>query len=325
MHNINKLVYVGVEPWHGLGAKLPRNATYQEISELAGFYVAEERPLFVSGSEKPVPDRKAIVRDDGRYLAVVGDGYKIVQFSEIAKTLVEAAGMFGGFFHTAGTLGATGARGWMLGELPGEIVVKGDPSPIRKYLLGSSGHDGLSAIVLKNVATRVICQNTLGLALGERGGAEFKIAHTTNAGARLDHAARSLRRLLLSYDRFGDLANMMATTRFTGLQLVTAIDHVLPVPQDEKNHDRILRDREKVKELFETGVGIESAIRGTGWAAFQAFTEFADHHRQTRTMFGHDPRHDRLESIWMGRAAQLKRNALSAITNVSGIQLEAAA
>lgn len=134
MHNINKMVYVGIEPWHGLGVRLPANATYQQIAELAGFYIAEEKQLLVEGSNITVPDRKAVVRgDDGRYLATVGSGYRIVQFAEVAKTLVEAASMVDGFFHTAGTLGPVGARGWLLGELPGDIIVRGDPSPIKKY------------------------------------------------------------------------------------------------------------------------------------------------------------------------------------------------
>jgi phage/plasmid-like protein (TIGR03299 family) len=322
MHNINKMVYVGAEPWHGLGVKLPRNATYQEISELAGFYDVAELPVLVPPLHDPVPDKKALVRrDDYRLLGIVNSTYRVVQFSEVAKTLVEAAGMVGGFFHTAGTLGPVGRRGWMLGELPGEIVVRGDPSPIKKYLLGTTGHDGVSAITLKNVATRVVCANTLGLALGEEGGAEFKILHTANAGIRLQEAATAMRRLLVSYDRFGDLANLMAVTRFTEAQLMTTLDNVMPVPQDDKNHDRIIRDREKVKELFETGIGIEGQIRGTAWATFQAFTEWADHHSPIRASTGQDARHVRLESIWLGRLAQVKEAALAAIMQASQVSM----
>ena len=325
MHNVNRMVYVGTEPWHGIGVKLPGNATYEEIATMAGFYNAIERPLFLPDSVEPVPDKKALVRsDDGRYLAVVGDGYKVVQFTDVARTLVQAAATVGGIFHTAGTLGPVGCRGWLLGELPGEIVVKGDVSSIKKYLLGTTGHDGNSAITIKNVATRVVCQNTLGLALGERGGAEFKIHHTSNAGARLQQAAAAMRRLVCSYERFGELANVLATTKITGLQLIEAIDKVMPVPVDDKKHDRIIQDREKVMELFETGVGIEGAIRGTAWAAFQAFTEYADHHRVVRNSKGEDARHVRLESIWLGRSSQLKQAALTAITRGSGILLAAA-
>ena len=325
MHNINKMIYVGTEPWHGLGVKLPANATYDQISSLAGFYNAEERQLVVEGCNAAVPDRKAIVRgDDGRYLATVGVGYRIVQFSEVAKTLVEAAGEVGGFFHTAGTLGPVGARGWLLGELPGVITVKGDPSPIRKYLLGCTGHDGLSAITLKNVATRVVCQNTLGLALGERGGASFKIHHTTNAGTRLAQAAYALEKLVRSYETFGELANLMATTPFTDKQMKATIDVVLPVPKDDLDHLRIDRDREKVRSLFETAVGLEPAIKGTSWAAINAWSEFLDHVRLPKAKRGHDMRDQRLESIWLGSAAKMKELAFNAVLTETNMPMATA-
>jgi hypothetical protein len=64
MHNINKMTYVGIEPWHGLGVRLPANATYRQIAELAGFYTAEEKQLFIEDSNLAVPDKKAVVRGD---------------------------------------------------------------------------------------------------------------------------------------------------------------------------------------------------------------------------------------------------------------------
>jgi hypothetical protein len=45
-HDINKMAYVGQEPWHGLGTPLPANAYYESIVEAAGFYTAVERPVF---------------------------------------------------------------------------------------------------------------------------------------------------------------------------------------------------------------------------------------------------------------------------------------
>ena len=76
----------------------------------AGVYRAEEMSLFMEGGKR-VPDRKALVRGDtGAYLATVGDGYEIVQFEDVARTLVQAAGKVKAIFHTAGTLGARGAK-----------------------------------------------------------------------------------------------------------------------------------------------------------------------------------------------------------------------
>ncbi|WP_242370607.1 DUF932 domain-containing protein [Anaeromyxobacter sp. SG26] len=323
-HEINKMVYVGEVPWHRLGVRLPAAAGYEEIVQAAGFYEAVERDVYVPPNPMPVPDRKGIVRGDtGEYLAVVSKSYEVVQFGEVARTLVEAAGGVRCVFTTAGTLGRAGIRGWLLGELPNPIKVKGDPSPIRRYVLGTTGHDGITAIVVKNVATRVVCANTLGVALGERGGASWRIAHTANAKHRLDDAGRAFRRIVESYDCLGELANVLATTRFTEEQMKATVDSVLPVPRDDRDHGRLEAERAKVIQLFDTAVGIER-VRGTAWAALQGWTEYADHHRAVRDTGREDPRRARLASVWMGRAASLKEAALTAITREAGIQLAAA-
>ncbi|MBF5043172.1 DUF932 domain-containing protein [Aggregicoccus sp. 17bor-14] len=323
-HDIHTMMYAGEVPWHGLGTQLPANADCEQVVEAAGFYRAEERELFIDGTLRPVPDRKALVRGDtGEYLAAVSRGYKTVQFEEVARCLVQASGDVGALFHTAGTLGRAGVRGWLLAELPQPLRVQGDKSPIRKYLLGYTGHDGATAITLKNVATRVVCANTLGVALGERQGAEWHIAHHGQPLAHLAEAAEAFRRLAEGYARFGQLANALAVTRFSDAQLATALDFVLPVPEDAHEHPRILGAREKVRELFEAGTGIEGPIRGTAWAALQAFTEYADHHRHTRALKGRRAEELRLESIWFGRAAALKHQALFAIAGESRLALAA--
>jgi phage/plasmid-like protein (TIGR03299 family) len=323
-HNINRMMYVGDVPWHGLGVRLPAAAGYEEIVQIAGFYEVVQHDVYVPPNPTPVPDRKGLVRGDtGEYLAVVGKGYEVVQFSDIARTLVQAAGDVRCIFTTAGTLGRAGIRGWLLGELPNPIKVKGDPSPIRKYVVGSAGHDGITSIVVKNVATRVVCANTLGVALGERGGATWRIAHTANAKQRLDEAGRAFRRIVESYDRLGELANVLASTPFTEKQLKATVDTVLPLPRDDRDHGRLEAERAKVIQLFDTAVGIER-VRGTAWGALQGWTEYADHHRLVRDTGREDPRRARLASIWMGRAASLKQAALTAITDEAGIHLAAA-
>lgn len=323
-HEISKMVYVGAMPWHGLGVRLPAAAGYDEIVQAAGFYEALERDVYVPPNPTPVTDRKGLVRGDtGEYLAVVGKSYEVVQFADVARTLVQAAGDVRCIFTTAGTLGRAGIRGWLLGELPNPIKVKGDPSPIRKYVLGTTGHDGITAIVVKNVATRVVCANTLGVALGERGGASWRIAHTANAKQRLEEAGRAFRRIVASYDRLGELANVLAATPFTEKQMKATVDTLLPVPRDDRDHGRLEAERGKVVQLFDTAVGIER-VRGTAWAALQGWTEYADHHRLVRDTGREDPRRARLASVWMGRAASLKEAALTAITHEAGIQLAAA-
>ena len=322
-HDINRMVYVGQVPWHGLGVRLPQNATFEEIIEVAGFPTIVEQPVYVPGKLDPIHGTKALVREDSHdVLAVVSDRYEIVQAEEVARTLVEAARGVRAIFHTAGTLGENGSRFWLLGELPDPMRVRGDSSEIRKYILGTSAHDGCSPVVIQNVGTRVVCSNTLGSALGEATKARWQIRHTRSAPERLREAARGFREIVEGYTQFQQLANELAATRLTDAGLAKVIDLVLPVPNDDKDHSRIKTSRAKVVELFENGVGMRG-IRGTAWAGFQAFTEFADHHRGIRGAKG-NPAAARLESIWLGGAADLKRRALMAIAGQTGIQLAAA-
>ncbi|HZH16128.1 MAG TPA: DUF932 domain-containing protein [Archangium sp.] len=130
-------------------------------------------------------------------------------------------------------------RGWLLGELPEPMRVRGDPSPIKRYILGYCGHDGTTAITFKNVATRVVCQNTIGVALGERDGAEWHIIHTTSARVRLEEVGRAFRRLVQGYERFAALGDHLAMTRFSEHQLRKVLDAVLPLPQDAVKHPRL--------------------------------------------------------------------------------------
>lgn len=308
-HEINKMVYVGELPWHGLGTELPENASWEQVRELGGFYTAEARPLFVPGRETPIADRKAICRaDSGEYLATVGAGYQIIQFDELAETGVKAAGGFGAIWHTAGTLGEQGVRGWMLGELPNPIKVKNDESEIRKFVLLSSSHDGSGAAVLKNVATRVVCANTLGSALRENG-SEWRIIHTKNAATRLDEAARAFREVTAGYERFGELANALASVRLSDAARARVISAVVPFDEnDGSKHARLVEHREKIAELSDFGTGVGSAMRGSAWALFQGVTEWADHHRVKAL-----PAASRLDSIWFGAAAELKRKGLATL------------
>jgi hypothetical protein len=102
------------------------------------------------------------------------------------------------------------------------------------------------------------------------------------------------------------------------------IDAVMPLPNDDADHLRIEKDRENVLSLFETAVGLEPAIRGTSWAAANAWSEYLDHVRLPKPKKGFDLRDQRLEGIWMGSAAKLKEQAFYAILTEAKLPMAAA-
>ena len=324
----NKMVYVKKTetdvPWHGLGTPIPANAEYGAIVEAAGFYTALERELYTPDGLR-IPDRKAIIRgDDGRYLSVVSKNYTVIQFADVANTIVRASGDVKAVFNTAGCLGETGAVGWLLGELPDPVVVRGDPSPIRKYFVGVTGHDGKTAIKLKSVGQRVVCRNTLSAAMSESG-SEWTIYHSKNAENRMREAAEAFRKLHLDYLRLGELANILAATPFTDAQHRATVDAVLPVPEDGSSHTKLEEARSKVRQLFEVAIGLTPEIRGTAWASVQAWTEFSDHHRTTRGN-GRKAQEVMVEGLFLGgKGENMKRDAVDAILTGTGIKRAKAA
>lgn len=315
------MMFVGSTPWHGLGVQLPKNATWEEVQATLPFYDALERPLFCAGLTGAIPDRKALVAsNDGRYLATVGADYGVVQFSAMAEAVMRAIGSEA-VFHTAGLLGQNGARGWLLGEIPNPIRVKNDPSEIRKFFLASGSHDGRSTVSLKNVATRVVCKNTLGAALGEQGwGASIR--HTSNASQRVDSAAKAFGGMVKGMEKFGELANILAGVRFTGEQRDAVMSQTFPLAADASAEQKRNAESRRldVLALAENGVGIVPEMRGSAWALFQGVTEWADHKRTVRGLKGLPATTSQsFESQLFGGAADVKQAGLAAIRAVAGV------
>ncbi|WNZ66244.1 DUF932 domain-containing protein (plasmid) [Myxococcus sp. MxC21-1] len=271
---IEKMVYAGDTPWHGLGTAIPRNGTWEEVRHAAGFYDVVEAQLSLPDG-RIIPDRKALCRgDDGRYLSTVGSDYCPLQFEALARAGIIAAHNVEAIWHTAGTLGPAGVRGWMLAELPGVIRVRHDRTEIRKYVLLTTAHDGLSAAILANVATRVVCRNTLGAALKERGGSRWTIRHTANAEKRLEEAGRAFAYMTAEMADFEQLCNVLVGERYSEAQHLADIDAIIPLPNDEKPHPKLKKARERVAALFDTFQGVTPELRGTAYGAFQAWTEY---------------------------------------------------
>ena len=227
-------------------------------------------------------------------------------------------------FTTAGTLGPVGIRGWLLGELPEPIKVRGDESAIRKYVLGCAGHDGYTAVVIKNVATRVVCANTLGVALGERGGASWRIQHTASAKERLEEAGKAFARIA---QVLRDLRRARERDGHDPVHRQADAGHHRRHPARPPGRQGPPPAARGAREGTSASTRPPSASRSSAarpGARSRAWTEYADHHRALRDTGRQDPKRARLESIWMGRGAAMKQAALTAIAGQTGIQLAAA-
>lgn len=306
------MMYVGEVPWHGLGTALSKPATAAEAIKAASLdWTVNKAPLHYTVGQRlwPVPDQFAVVRSDSPdgkplpVLGIVGRNYTPLQNRDAFSWFDGIVGEGAAIYHTAGALG-DGERVWILAKLPGEIRVVGDDIA-DKFLLLSNSHDGSATVQVKFTPIRVVCQNTLTMAL--RSGPTVRIAHTRDLKQRMISARMKLGIIQKEFGRLEEGFRRMAKVQVTGDRLAKYLELVLPAPADEENTRAIRRvelARAKTAALFETGRGNSlPQVRGSLWAAYNAVTEFVDHCQPARS----DER--RLDSIWFGDGYLTKARA----------------
>ncbi len=307
-HDINitdgkaSMMYVGETPWHKLGTRLEKSATAAEAIDAAGLgFIVEKVPLKTTVHSLAVEKYFATVRTDTLdVLGVVGSRYEPIQNKDAFTTFDELVGEGEAIYHTAGVLGK-GERIWLLAKLPDYIRVNGN-DVVEKFLLLTNSHDGSGAVRVKLTPIRVVCENTLTVALA---GAEQEvhIRHTTNAEVKLKEAHNVLGLSNWLYTELERIFNQMNDRQVNVSEMKRYVNTIFPEPPRVYHYSHSLEIHEKVIELAETGAGAESA-RGTLWGAYNAVTEFVDHCRLSKI---NDT--SRLKSMWFGSGERIKKEA----------------
>jgi phage/plasmid-like protein (TIGR03299 family) len=304
------MMYCGEAPWHGLGTRLDAPATAAEAIAAAGLdYEVTLTPMATTDG-LPVPQRRAVVRADTRVvLGVVSDRFVPVQNRQ-AFGFLDALVAEGGLrYHTAGALGQ-GERIWLLAKLPEQIRVRGGDDLVDKYLLLSNAHNGSAALRVLFTPVRVVCANTLSLAHRQGAGEGVSIMHKGDLEAKIRQAQQVLGLAQRFFDDAAAVIDRLAGYSPSSAQLTAYFRELYPDPEENKNNGRAAKARAELQRLFEEGVGHDQpGVKGTAWAAYNAVTEYVDHHRSARGLDDRDRASRRLDSIWFGHGAQVKERA----------------
>ena len=320
-HNLNvtnggpSMMYVGETPWHSLGTKLDKPATAEEAIQAAHLdFTVEKYGLNTIPNSLPVESHFATVRTDTReVLGVVGSRYEPIQNRDAFTTFDALVGEGEAIYHTAGVLGK-GERIWLLAKLPDYIRVNGEDL-VEKYLLLVNSHDGSSTVRVKLTPIRVVCENTLSLALS---GAEQEvhIRHTLNAKEKLKEAHEILGLTNKLYMQLDAIFNRMNETKVEHETLTEYVKTVFPENPESKDRSWVKKVHDTVFELVESGEGVELS-KGTLWGAYNAVTEYVDHYRNPK---GDETQ--RLKSMWFGSGERIKKTAfMAAIAMMDHAQL----
>lgn len=311
------MAYFGETPWHGLGTRLEEPATAEEAISAAGLDYQVELQELVTDKGVKIPSRKAVVRaDTDDVLGVVSDSYMPIQNSECFGFMDSLAAVGDVRYHTAGALGK-GEKVWMLAKLPGEIRLKDSDDVTEQYLLLSNSHDGQSALRVFFTPIRVVCANTLGAAERRGRGNGVSIVHKGDVRSRAAEARELLGLATRFYLQTGTLASSLASYYPTRQELDRYFEEIYP-DRDGTSNSRSRNIRSQLMHLFEHGRGQDiPQTRLTAWAAFNAVTEYVDHHRSSRGPDATTKRANRLNSAWFGSGARIKARAWSAALDMA--------
>lgn len=274
---VESMMYVREKPWHGLGIHVEEAPTSADALRMAGLdWNVVQRNIQVCGGAK-IKNYKANVRDsDGTVLGVVSDRYKIVQNAEAFEF---TDSLIGGEvrYETAGSLNG-GRKIWLLARLP-ETEIAGDKT--EPYICFTNTHDGSGAIRVCMTPIRIVCNNTLNLALGYARRA-WSVRHTGDMASKM-HEARVCLEMASAYmNDLSQTADRLANTTVTRDRLREILDEMFPVTEDST--DREKQNIQKLKNEYMVCYFAPDILkfRGTAWGAVNAMSDMISHNAPRR-------------------------------------------
>jgi len=287
--------------WHGLGTVFDKDADIStadmlSMARLDNWNVRLE-PALIPAGYNTTGDLNMVVRDnpDGNgndVLAVVGERYNVYQneqLFEFGDSILDG----GAAWESAGSI--KGGR-QVFGSLvvPKEFILdpKGANDKTVTYLLVHSSHDGSAAVQAMITPVRVVCQNTLGLAINSnkrrKDGTKqsFKLRHTKTLAANIEVARTALGLTMNYMDEFAKQAQALFETTVTDKQWNDIITTLYPRPEVEKGKKSgaltLWENKiDLVNDLYFKSPTNEN-VKGTAWGALNALTERVDYFRASR-------------------------------------------
>lgn len=313
-HAIEKMAYVGETPWHQLGSALPARQPLEVWAKEAGMdwticetpvrYMAERAGAL--GQIMTFDDQKVLYRSDTKAaLSVVSGRYQVVQPREVLEFYRDLTEVSGFELETAGVLKA-GKKFWALARTGKEANLKGSDL-VRGYVLLATSCDGSLATTATPTTIRVVCNNTLTIAINGATSA-VRVPHSTAFDAQ-----GVKKQLGIAVSHWDSFMYRMKTLSERKVKPHEAMNYFLKVLCQADSHvdpaQGLMNERalKRVQAIYtgEAGKGAELASsQGTAWGLLNAVTQYVDHERRARTQ------DHRLDSAWFGQGASLKQRAL---------------
>jgi phage/plasmid-like protein (TIGR03299 family) len=294
-HEIESFSSLREPAWHGLGTVFTEEKTTSEMLEsahLSNWNVRLEDleiPTHLNSdkSYQYVIRTNPFDNSQTDVLGVVGQRYVPLQNEDLfsfGDNILDG----GGRWETAGSLrGGRVVFGSLALERETILDPNGVSDKVKTYLLINTSHDGSIAIQASITPVRVVCANTLNLALSRtkrKNGVKqsFKIRHTQTAEGKIAIAREALGLANAYMDEFDKMAHAMIQQEITAQDFNKIILAAYPKPEKDSK-GAIKKWENKVDVINDIYTGeFNGMIAGTAWGAFNALTERLDWYRSAR-------------------------------------------
>lgn len=272
--NVESMFYTREKPWHGLGVEVKAAPTSTDALRLSGLDWTVKQEAIFTDNGKEIAGYKANVRStDRRVLGVVTDRYKVVQNTEAFAFTDELLGN-GVRYETAGSL-QEGRRVWLLARLPREYIISRER--ISPYLVFSNTHDGSGAVKVAVTPVRVVCNNTLNLALSTAK-RSWSMVHTGDIKGKIEEAKETLFFAEKYMDELGKEFEQLRDKKMTDAKVAEYIELLLPVEngatgQQVKNIQKL---REDMKARYFDAPDLKQ-VGNNAYRFINAVSDFATH------------------------------------------------
>lgn len=286
-------------PWHGLGTPVSDDMTPEQMMVAAGLdWNVQKVESFIefNGNRVPTGQQSLVRETDGKILTHVGPGWNPVQNADAFEFFADFVSNGDMVMDTAGSL-KDGRIVWALADVrDGFTIFNGDE--VRGYLLFSNPHQYGKSIDIKFVMERVVCNNTLTVALNEKGQPSVRVNHRSQFNA--DRVKEILGLGHNKVEKFKEAAEFLGSKNYIKSDLENYFGEVFGrSTREDKN---LTRTAERAMELVENQPGAEFRS-GTWWNAYNAVTYLVDHELGRSA-------DSRMASAWFGGNAKRKVDAL---------------
>ncbi len=335
-HQIETMAFVGQTPWHGLGNHLSPNQPIEIWAQQAGmdWRIESSNVSYMAKNKRgqsiimPYEEQRVLYRSDTHApLSVVSQRYQEVQPKEILEFYRDLTEQAGFELETAGVLKG-GRKFWALARTGQSTALK-NKDVSNGYILLATACDGTLATTAQFTSVRVVCNNTLSIAIrgqtsGEGG---VKVPHSTKFDA--EKIKQQLGISIKTWDEHMYEMKQLSQRKVTQQEAVAYFDAVFnnrtmsatdqeesiiqyylkAASMDKKSNSKSEpngRAMSKVMEMFNGhGRGAElSSAKNTAYGLLCSITEFVDHERRAMS------RDHRLNSAWFGAGANIKERGL---------------